>query len=96
MDTNIVSTTELQRNIKSVLAQLDKSSEPLIVVRDSKPKAVMLQYSEYKRLSGMEKEVLKLQMEQLWEKMRLKNKNISDKELDRDITEAIKYAKRGR
>ena len=34
-------------------------------------------------------------MEQLWEKMRLKNKNVPDKELDRDIEEAIKYAARG-
>jgi len=95
MYTNIVSSTDLQRNIKSVLEQLEKSSEPLIVVRDSKPKAVMILYSEYKRLSGMEKEILKLQMEQLWEKMRLKNKNVPDKELDRDIEEAIKYAARG-
>lgn len=96
MDTNIVSTTELQRNIRSVLDKLNDSNESLIVVRDSKPKAVLMQYGEYKRLSNMEKEILKLKMEQLWEKMRLKNKNVPDEELDRDIEEVIKYAKSGR
>ncbi|OGF98699.1 hypothetical protein A3D78_04510 [Candidatus Gottesmanbacteria bacterium RIFCSPHIGHO2_02_FULL_39_14] len=96
MDTNIVSTTELQRNIKSVLDKLNDNNEPLIVVRDSKPKAVMMPYSEYKRLSSLEKEVIRLQMEKVWEKMRIINKNVSDKELNKDIEEAIKYAKNGR
>ena len=94
MDTNIISTTDLQRNIKSVLEKLNNINEPLIVVGDSKPKAVMMQYGEYKRLSNIEKEILKLQMEKILDKMRIRNKNIPDKEIDRDIEEAIKYARR--
>ena len=94
MNTNIVSTTDLQRNIKSVLEQLDKSGEPLIVVRDSKPRAVMMQYGEYKRLSDLEKSLLKKQMMEILEEQAKRNAKFSDEEINRDIEEAIKYARR--
>lgn len=94
MNTNIVSTTELQRNIKQVLERLNASSEPLVVVRDSQPEAVMLQYSEFKRLSGIEKEVLKEKMEIILRKMANRNRNISDKELNADIEEAKRATRR--
>lgn len=96
MNTNIVSTTDLQRNIKKVLEKLNSSTEPLVIVRDSKPKAVIMSYGEYFRLSALEKEIIKLKMEEVWNEMRIKNKNVSDKEIDRTIEEAKKYAKRGR
>lgn len=88
MNTNIVSTTELQRNIKQVLERLNASSEPLVVVRDSQPEAVMLPYSEFKRLSALEKEVLKEKMGKILSKMARHNRNVPDKELNEDIEEA--------
>lgn len=94
MDTNIVSTTQLQRNIKAVLERLDKSNEPLIIVKDSKPKAVMLHYDEYKRLSEMEKNLLKSKMEEILDEMAKKNAKFSDEEINRDIKEAIKHVRR--
>ena len=92
MNINIVSTTELQRNIKKVLEKLNSSSEPMVVVRDSVPAAVMLSYSEYKRLSSFEKEILKEKMMKILDEMAKNNKNVSDKELNEDIKEAIRFA----
>lgn len=94
MDINIVSTTELQRNIKKVLEKLNSSTEPLLVVRDSEPTAVMLSYSEYKRLSGFEKEILKEKMRKILEERSIRYKNVSDKELNADIEEARRAIRR--
>ena len=93
MNINIVSTTELQRNMKKVLEKLNSSSEPLVVVRDSTPAAVMLSYSEYKRLSGFEKEMLKEKMLKILDEMAKRNKKFSDKEINADIEEAIRFAR---
>lgn len=92
MNINIVSTTELQRNIKKVLEKLNSSTEPLVVVRDSQPEAVMVPYAEFKRLSEIEKEMLRKRMEEVWERMRKKNAKVSLKEIDKVIEETKKYA----
>lgn len=94
MNTNIVSTTELQRNIKEVLARLHNSNEPIMVVRDSQPAAVMLPFAEFKRLSELEKEVLKEKMEKILSKMASHNRNVPDKELNEDIEEARRTTRR--
>lgn len=94
MDINIVSTTELQRNIKKVLERLNSSTEPLIVVRDSQPVAVMLTYTEYKRLSSFEKEVISEKMKKILGNVAKRNKKFSDKEINEDIEEAIRIVRR--
>lgn len=94
MNANIVSTTEIQRNFRQVLKKLDSAKEPLMIVRDSQPEAVMMTFSEYKRLSSLEKEIVKIQMERIWDEMRRKNKHVSDEEIDKAVTQARKYAKR--
>lgn len=94
MNSNIISSTEVQRDIKSVLKRLNSSSEALVVVRDSKPEAVLVPYSEFRRLTGLEKEVIKMQMEKVWEEMRQRNKDIPDEEIDKAIAEAKSHAKR--
>lgn len=95
MITNIVSTTELQRNIKQVLERLNSSSEPLVVVRDSQPEAVMMSYSEFRRYSEIERQMVRKQMEEVWERMRRKNAKVPMREIDKVIEEAKKYARRG-
>lgn len=88
MNTNIVSTTDLQRNTKEVLARLNTSNEPIMVVRDSQLAAVMLPFAEFKRLSELEKEILKEKMEKILSKMARHNRNVPDKELNEDIEKA--------
>lgn len=94
LDTNIISSTDVQRNFTQVLAKLRSSSEPLVVVRDSVPAAVMMQYDAYKRILEVERQLAKARMELVWETLRKKNKNVSDGELNKLITEAKRYAKR--
>ena len=90
MNTNIVSATEVQRNFRQVLERLQSSKEPIIVIRDSKPTAVMLPYLEYKRYISLEKDILKTKMEAIWKDLYAKNKNIPEKEIESDIEEALR------
>lgn len=94
MDTNIISSTELQRNMRKILAHLNTSKEPLIVVRDSKPAAVIMRYEEFRRLSGLEKQVLKQKMEEILREREKHYRNISDKELNADIERARRAVRR--
>lgn len=96
LNTNIISSTDVQRNFTQVLQKLRSSNEPLVVVRDSVPEAVMMGYMEYRRLSGMEKQLVTARFEKLWEEMAKHNTNISDEELNADIERAKRYAKRHR
>jgi PHD/YefM family antitoxin component YafN of YafNO toxin-antitoxin module len=82
--------------MRGVLSRLKTSNDPLIIVRDSQPAAVMLPYMEYKRLSGIERQLLKAQMDKVWDDMRKRNVRVSDKELDVVIEEAKKHARRSR
>ncbi len=96
MNTNIISSTDVQRNFTQVLQKLRSSNEPLVVVRDSQPAAVMMQYDAYKRILEVERQLAKARMELVWESMRKKNKNVSDVQLNKLITDAKRYAKRSR
>ena len=70
---------------QKILSQLNSSKEPLVVVRDSQPEAVMLPFEEYQRLSAIENQLLREKMEAILIDLSRKNKNISDSELDKDI-----------
>lgn len=96
MNSDIVSSTDLQRDIKAVLTRLNVTKQPLIVVRDSKPTAVLLPFSEYRRLSDLEKQLLKAQMEDIWVDMRKRNAGVSDKELNKVIEDAKKHVRGSR
>lgn len=90
MDMNIVSTTEIQRNFKRVLERVKISTEPLVVVRDSNPIAVLLSLDEYKRLVSLEKSNLKKKIEQVLSKMRKRNSKVTNKEIEGVLEEANK------
>lgn len=96
INTNIISSTQVQRNFTQVLAKLRSSNEPLVVVRDSQPAAVMMEYEAFKRISEVEKQLVKAKMELVWESLRKKNRNVSDVQLNKLIAEAKRYAKRRR
>lgn len=91
MDLQIVSSTHVQRNLKSVLARLHA---PVLVVRDSVPAAVMLPYLEYQRLANLEKAQLKKHMEDVLRAMDTQHKDISGAQVDQDIAEARRATRR--
>ena len=86
----MVSVTDLQRNFKKALDSI--AASPLIVLRDSVPEAVIVSIEEYKRLTNLEKDILKMEVLSNIDYLSGKNKNISDKEIDRDIEYAKKHA----
>lgn len=96
MNLQFVRTTDIQRNFKSILKQLHASDEPIVVLRDSVPQAVMLPYAEYKELASLKTTFLRKRMEEVWNRMRAVNAHITDGELNADIRRARQYAKRHR
>lgn len=96
MNPQFVRTTDIQRNFKKILEQLHASNEPVVVLRDSVPEAVMVTYAEYRQLSEFKKQEVRNRMEEVWEEMRKRNAHVSDEQLNADIERAKRYAKRRR
>lgn len=96
MNVQFVRTTDIQRNFKAVLAKLHAANEPLVVMRDSVPEAVMLSYAEYRRISDIDKQLITARFEKMWKEIGKRNTNVSDAELDADIERAKQYARRRR
>ena len=89
----MVTVTQIQRNLKHILDNLVPKN-PTLIIRDSIPEAVILSFEEYKRLSNLERETIKDRMLALLDDLAEKNKNISFEELDRDIEYAKKHTPR--
>lgn len=87
----MVTVTDIQRNFKHILDNLVPKS-PTVVVRDSIAEAVIVSFSEYKRLANLEKDILTMKVLADMDYLAEKNKNISFEELDRDIEYAKKHA----
>ncbi len=96
MNLQFVRTTDIQRNFKNVLEKLHASNEPIVVLRDSVPEAVMLTYAEYRRISDIDKQLITARFEKMWKEMAKRNANVSDEELNADIERAKRYARRHR
>ncbi|HCR36257.1 hypothetical protein A2130_04975 [Candidatus Woesebacteria bacterium GWC2_33_12] len=93
MNTQMVTVTDIQRNFKHILDNLVPKN-PTVVLRDSVAEAVIISFSEYKRLANLEKELLKNEMFAMMDEMHDKNKHFTDEEIDRDIEYAKKHAPR--
>ena len=42
--------TDLRNNVRRVFDRLSKDREPIVVIRESKPEAVIVPYAEYEQL----------------------------------------------
>ncbi len=91
MNLQLVSTTQVQRNLASILNYLD---EPVIVVRDSKPEAVLLPYDDYSKFVKKSRADLALSIKRSLAGIKSKFDDLTDKQLDRLITQAKTYARR--
>jgi prevent-host-death family protein len=47
MITNMISVTELQRNYTKHLAKANKTGEPLLIVKNNRPEAVLMSHDAY-------------------------------------------------
>jgi len=85
-----VTTTYAQRNFGKLLDELD---EPVVVMRDSEPEAVLMGYKDYQMY---QKEKKKADTEKLMEMLRQihkRNAHIPAGEVERDVEEALKYVR---
>lgn len=88
MNTNIISSTDVQRNFTQVMARMHASGEPMIVVRDSVPEAVIVGYEEYRRIADMEKQSVAKQLKKVLRQLAKSNAHFTDSEINADIKKA--------
>lgn len=86
-----MTTTYAQRNFGKVLDELDM---PKVIMRDSNPKAVILNYQEYQRLKRFEDDRVGREFEEALDKMQSRNRGIDEKKLDKILKEALHAAGR--
>lgn len=87
----MVTVTDIQRNFKHILDNLVPKN-PTVVLRDSVAEAVIMSFSEYKRLANLEKDILTMKVLANIDYLHEKNKHFTDEEINRDIEYAKKHA----
>ena len=87
----MVTVTDIQRNFKHILDNLVPKS-PTVVLRDSVAEAVLISFSEYKRLANLEKDIIKMKVLANIDYLHENNKHFTDEEINRDIEYAKKHA----
>ena len=85
-----ITTTDVQRRFSQIL---DDLTDPIIVMRDSKPEAVVVDYDEYLELKKDQKKVEFAEFESLLDSVHAKNAHIPVKVMEKDIEEAFKYVR---
>lgn len=93
MDLQTVTSTDVQRGFGKFL---DNLTEPVVVIRDSRPAAVIQPIDEYLHIEELKKQALKNELFEMMEDRSRKTKKYSDKEIDRDIAEALNAVRRRR
>ncbi len=48
--------TDLRNNVRRIFDKLAKDKEPVVVIRESKPEAVILPYADFENLMNSQKE----------------------------------------
>lgn len=93
MDLQTVTSTDVQRGFGKFL---DNLTEPVIVMRDSRPAAVVQPIDDYLQSEDLKKQALKNELFEMMEDRSRKTKKYSNKEINRDIAEAIDAVRRRR
>ncbi|KKU28736.1 MAG: hypothetical protein UX80_C0024G0006 [Candidatus Amesbacteria bacterium GW2011_GWA2_47_11b] len=90
MDMQTITTTYAQRNFGKILDELD---EPVIVMRDSEPEAVLMDYEDYKSYVREKKKADTEKVMRMLERIHKRNAHIPAEEVERDVEEALKYVR---
>jgi len=88
MAQKIIGVTELQRNFKAVFDEVREARVPYILTRGSRPEAVLLPYEEYLRLERLDEKEVVYRFDRLLERMRARNKDVSEEEVLDDARRA--------
>ncbi|MBI5824077.1 MAG: type II toxin-antitoxin system Phd/YefM family antitoxin [Chloroflexi bacterium] len=85
----IIGVTELQRRFRAVFDDVTKNHIPYILMRGSKPEAVLIPYEEYLKYKKFSDEEANQKFDVLMKRMQKLNAHFSDEEIEADIEAAI-------
>ena len=88
MAQKIIGVTDLLRRFKSVIDEVREDRVPYILTRGSRPEAVLVPYEEYLRLQQLEEKEVIFRLDRLLERMRGRNKDLSEEEVLEDVRRA--------
>lgn len=91
MNMPTVTTTDIQRNFSKLL---DSLIEPVVVVRDSKPEAVVIPYEDYKEFVNQRRKTLSDKVRKVLAAVHKHTAEVPESELEQDIKEAFREAGR--
>ena len=90
MDLQTVTSTDVQRGFAKILNNL---TEPVLVMRDSRPAAVVVDYKEYLRMKQAQRKERAETFLKMLDEVHAQNAHIPAAEVDRDVAAAIKYVR---
>lgn len=93
MNLQTVTTTDIQRGFSKIL---DNLVDPLIIIRDSRPQAVIVEYEDYLDLKKVKEMETTRELEELLAKVHARNSHIPAEEVEKDVEEALKYVRHHR
>jgi PHD/YefM family antitoxin component YafN of YafNO toxin-antitoxin module len=85
----IIGVTELQRRFRAVFDDVTKNRIPYILMRGSKPQAVLIPYEDYIKYQTWERESENQRYERVMRRMQELNAHYSDEEIEADVEAAI-------
>jgi|JRYF01.1.fsa_nt_gb prevent-host-death family protein len=89
MNQMMIGVTDLQRRFKSVFDDVTKNGIPYVLVRGSKPQAVLIPYEEYVKFQKFTMEEANQKFDAMMKRMQELNGHFSDEEVERDVEQAI-------
>ena len=85
-----VTTTQVQRNFGKILDDFD---EPVVVMRDSKPEKVIIDYDDYIQMKKKDEKTRNEEFFSMLDKIHARNAHIPAEEVEKDVEEALKYVR---
>ena len=85
----MIGVTELQRRFRAVFDDVTKNHIPYILMRGSKPEAVLIPYEEYLKYKKFSDEEANQKFDAMVKRLGVLNAEFSDEEVEKDVEEAI-------
>lgn len=85
----IIGVTELQRRFRSVLDDVVQQRVPYVLLRGSRPEAVMIPYEQFLRYQQLDRRALRDRFDAMLERLDALNEGYSEEEVAADIAAAI-------
>jgi len=89
-----VGVTELQRQLRSVLAEVIGDNVPYVLTQDSEPQAVIVPYQEFMRWQALQEQDVLRRVDALVLRMKESNAHYSEAEVAAEVEAAVQEVRR--